>query len=159
MILSGTVAAADTVVVAAHRYELSGLLSFDSYENNFHTVNSIEFGLNWLGILYSGADLDVEFRNNSVKASGAVSTTFRWTRGRHEIRPGVCGGVRSLWVGSYSDKAPCAGFKGIYAYNVSPALSLRAEVKAEWFLEARTVFGTKALLGLCWGFGLVPPQF
>ena len=145
-------AAADTTVVNQHRFELSGLLSFDSYAENIHTVNSLEFGVNWLRFMNSAMDLDVEYRNHSVKGTGALSASSRFFLGRHEIRPGICIGVRSLLVGAYSDNAPIVGLKGIYAFNVSRNLSLRLEVKAQWFFEDHTVFGSKVLLGMCWSF-------
>jgi hypothetical protein len=153
-IQAGAAEPGDTAITPSHRFELSGLLSFESYGSNLHTVNKIEFGVNWLRFMSSSVEMEAEFRNNSMQG-GALATCFRLIRGRHELRPGACGGIRSLWVGGYSDKTPFVGFKGIYSFDVISALSLRLEVKARWYFEERMVFGTKAMAGMCWSFGRV----
>ncbi len=144
--------AGDTSLVNSHLFELSGLLSFDSYANNYYMAHRVEFGVNGLHFLNSAFAADFEYRNHSVKCVGTVSANYRFYFGRHEIRPGVCGGVSSLYVVSYSNHAPVAGLQGTYAYNFSNSVSLKVELKSCWFFEDRTVFGTKVLLGMCWSF-------
>jgi hypothetical protein len=142
----------DTFIVNLHRFELSGLMSFDSYASNYHVTSSIEFGANWLGFMNSALNIDGEYRNYSVKSIGTLSTSFRFFLGRHEIRPGICGGLSVLTVGNYSDNSPLIGLQGLYVYNVRPSISLRAQLNARWFFEDHTVFGSKVLLGVCWSF-------
>jgi hypothetical protein len=145
-------ASVDTSIVNHHRFELSGLMSFDSYASNYHVASSVEFGANWLGFMNSALNIDGEYRNYSVKSIGIMSMSYRFFLGRHELRPGVCGGLSVLTVGSYSDNSPVIGLQGLYVYNVRQNISLRAQLNARWFFEDHTVFGSKVLLGVCWSF-------
>jgi len=145
-------AMADTAIVNPHWFELSGLVSFDSYANNYRVSSQFEIGANWFRFLNTALGVDFEYRNFSVKSIETMFASYRFFLGRHEIRPGVSGGVSLLRVGNYSDNSPVAGLQGAYSYNVSRSISLRAEIKACWFFEDHTVFGTKVLLGMCWSF-------
>jgi hypothetical protein len=143
----------DSAIVNENRCELSGLLSLDSYANNYRVSSQVEFGVNWLRSLNTAIGIDFEYRNFSVKTIETILSSYRFFLGRHELRPGITGGISSQHIGNYSDNSFVTGLLGTYIFNVSGSLSLRAELTSWWFFEHHTVFGSNLLLGMCWSFG------
>jgi hypothetical protein len=136
------------------RFEVSGYVSMASLGKNIYLQADITGGINLLRFLNFSIGSSLGYRNYSFTTLDFLSVSVGKSVNNSEFRVGGIAGLYTLRFSGYQSTMFSAGGEILYAYNVSPNLSIRMKERIYTINELQhNVLSTSTFAGLCYSFG------